>query len=365
MNGSSWGGSEELWYQAALDTARRGIETAVCCFDWPGKEIRMNKLKDAGCKLYMLPGKKITNAQPLLGKLKLSKAVSGVPFEKYDKVIVSQGGWKDITSAPFKNLYKRLKEYVLIYHNYNDTDKFPPAKFLLLQKWADKAFKNLGDTPKIFETLEKAYSLTIPNHEKLFNPLTFDTPQTITPYPEADNNKYILSVFAALDTGRKAQDVLIKALSASAWRNRNWELRLYGEGKDKTLLQDLIAQQEMQSKIFLKGNATDYKEAIRQSHLVLQVTNIDAMPITVMDSLAMARPVVVSNVGDMPSWVQENLNGWITKAVSVEAIQETLELAWAHQHNWPEMGKKSFAIFQRDFPANPIEYFLNQTGIIS
>ena len=50
----------------------------------------------------------------------------------------------------------------------------------------------------------------------------------------------------------------------------------------------------------LHGFMFNYKEAIRESHLVLQITHIDAMPITVMDSLAMARPVIVSNVGDMP-----------------------------------------------------------------
>jgi glycosyltransferase involved in cell wall biosynthesis len=365
MNGSSWGGSEELWFQAALNIARRGIETGVCCFNGPGKEFRMNELKEAGCKLFMLPGKEITIGQPIIGKMKLNKAVAAVPFEEYDKVIVSQGGWKDVTSGPFKKLFTRLNQYVLIYHNYNVNEKFSLKKFSLLQKWADNALKNLGDTPKIFEALKNSYSLSIPNQEKLFNPLTFEAPETITPYPEAVEGKYIFAVFAALDTERKAQDILVKALSAANWRNRNWELRLFGKGKDKEQLKNLILEQQMQTKIFLPGNAVDYKEAIRQSHLVLQVTNIDAMPITVMDSLAMARPLIVSKVGDMPFWIQENSNGWITETVSVEAIQQTMEMAWTHRDNWRDMGKQSFTIFCRDFPANPIEYFLKQTGIIN
>ncbi|MDZ4808120.1 MAG: glycosyltransferase, partial [Bacteroidota bacterium] len=91
----------------------------------------------------------------------------------------------------------------------------------------------------------------------------------------------------------------------------------------------------------------------------------DAMPITVMDSLAMAKPLIVSNVGDMPSWIQENTNGWVTKTVSVEAIRQTLELAWEQRNNWSDMGKQSFDIFQRNFPANPVDHFLKQTGIIN
>ncbi len=364
MNGAPWGGSEELWYQAALWTARNNFEVGVCCFDGAEKKDRMKELEEAGCQLFLLPGKEETKKQPLLGKIKLSTAVAAVPFEAYDKVIVSQGGWKDVAHGPFKKLFRKMKAYVLIYHNYNVNEKFSLRRFLRLQKWADKAVKNLGDTPKIFEALEETYALSIPNQEKLFNPLTFIPPQSPTPLPETASGPCIFSMFAALDIERKAQDILIKALSGATWRNRNWELHLYGEGKDKEVLQKLIAEMGLQTKIYLRGNATDYKEAIRQSNLVLQITHIDAMPITVMDSLAMGRPLVVSNVGDMPSWIKENSNGWVTDSVTVEAIHQTMELAWNQQSHWPAMGKQSFFIFQRDFPANPIEFFLQQTGII-
>lgn len=364
MNGSSWGGSEELWYQAALWTARYGYHTAVCCFDNEGKSTKMDELKAAGCKLFLLPGKEEVKKQPLLGKIKLNKAVAEVPFEEYDKVIVSQGGWKDVAHSPFKKLFRRMKDYVLIFHNYNVNEKFNFRKFMSLQKWADNAMKNLGDTPKIFHALEDAYSLSIPNQEKLFNPLTFETPETVATYPPTVEGKYIFSVFAALDTERKAQDVLIRALADPTWKKRNWELRLYGEGKDKEMLQKLITDLHMEQKILLKGNAVNYREAIAESHLVLQITNIDAMPITVMDSMAMARPLVVSNVGDMDSWVKENENGWVTDNVSAAAIGMTMEEAWNQQYEWPVMGKRSFEIFRKEFPAKPVEYFLKQTGIL-
>ncbi len=364
MNGSAWGGSEELWYQAALWTARNGYPTAVCCFDREGKANRMKELEKAGCKLFLLPGKEEVKKQPLLGKIKLSKAVAEVPFEEYDKVIVSQGGWKDVAHGPFKKLYRRIKEYTLIYHNYNVNEKFSLRKFLLLQKWAEKASKNLGDTPRIFQALEEAYSLNIPRQEKLFNPLTFDPPPTPTPYPAVDK-KYILSVFATLDTERKAQDILIRALANGEWRNREIEVHLYGEGKDRDLLQKLITELQLQGTIILKGNAADYREAMRQTHLVLQITHIDAMPITVVDALAMARPLVVSNVGDMPSWIREEQNGWVTESVTVEAIGQALEKAWAHRNEWEKMGKHSYVIFSQEFPADPVAYFLRQTGILS
>ncbi len=365
MNGSAWGGSEELWYQAALWTARNGYDVAICCYDWKGKKNRVKELQQAGCKIFLFPGKEERKKQLFLRKRKLQKAIIEIPFEEYDIAIVSQGGWKDIAHGPFKKLYRRLKEYVLIYHNYDVNAKLSFRKCSQLKKWADRATKNLGDTKKIFQAIENSFSIIIPNQEKLFNPLTFETPETATIYPETVNEKYIFSVFAALDIERKAQDVLIRTLSGEVWRNRNWELRLYGEGKNKELLQNLIDELQLQSKVFLQGNAANYKEAIRQSHLVLQITHIDAMPITVMDSMAMARPLVVSNVGDMPLWVKDNLNGWIVNKITVETIEKALETAWQQKHKWVEMGKESFSIYRRDFPAHPINYFLKQVGILT
>ena len=363
MSGSDWGGSEELWYQVALWMARHNYAISVCCFDGAGKIEKMEALRQAGCLLTLLPGKEETKKQLLLGKIKLSKAVAEIPFEEYDKAIISQGGWKDVTHGPFKKLYKRMKDYILIYHNYNIHEKFSLQKFSLLQKWADKATKNLGAAIKIFDALEEAYSLKISNKERLFNPLTIETPQTPAAFVPPVDGKYIFSVFAALDVERKAQDVLIKALANPAWQKRNWELHLFGEGKDKESLKALVKKFELTEKIFVWGNAENYTQAIQNSHLVLQITHIDAMPITVMESLAMARPVVISNVGDMPLWIQEGKNGWITESVSTEDINRVLELAWNQRNRWEEMGKESFAIFKDKFPADPISYFINQTGL--
>jgi glycosyltransferase involved in cell wall biosynthesis len=363
MNGSAWGGSEEPWYQAALWTARHGYDVTVCCFDAEGKINQLRQLENAGCKLLLLPRKEDTKKQPLIGKLKLNKAVADIPFETYDKVIVSQGGWKDIVYRPFKKLYRRFRSYVLIYHSYNVNEKISLRKLLLLQKWADNATCNIGDTLKIFSVLEETYGLHIPNQQKSFNPLTFPAPVAPAPYPAVTGGKYIFSVFAALDIKRKGQDVLVKVFEGKEWRNRNWELHLYGEGKDRKLLEKLISDKQMGSRIILKGYAADYQEAIRQSHLVLQITLIDAMPIVVMDSLSMARPVIISNVGDMPYWVKDGINGWITPEATTEATGLTLEKAWRERDRWPEMGKESYSIFKTDFPADPVLHFIKQMGI--
>lgn len=364
MNGASWGGSEELWFQSAIATARKGIKTGVCCFDWPEKQAKLAQLKEAGCELFLLPGKSSTRSQ-LLPNIKLKKLLASIPFEEYELVIVNQGGWKEIVHGPFKSLHERLKDYIILYHNYNVNEKLNPLKKDNLQAWVFKARKNMGATLKIFHAMRDVYKIAIDKTEKLFNPLTITAPNEPIPFPGLINGKYQFSVLAALDIERKAQDVLIRSLSHSEWKDRNWELHLYGEGKDRSLLQRLVKSLNLEKRILLHGNATNYMEAIVKSHLVLQITNIDAMPLSVMEAMAVAKPLVISNVGDMPHWVKENENGWIVREVEVEMVRKTLDRAWENRENWEAMGKKSFERFQKDFPADPVEHFLKQIGFFT
>jgi len=364
MNGAAWGGSEELWYHSALWTVRHGIETAVCCFDWPGKKGKIKQLEEAGCTVLLLPGKRDGTTSPFLRDLRIRRRLAKVPFEKYDKVIVNQGGWKDLAYDPFKKLFTRLKDFIIIYHNYNANERLSATRATILQHWVNRADQNTGVTLEIFRVMEDVYKLKIPRKEKLFNPLTIDIPKVATAYPVIKHGNYILSVLAALDTERKAQDILLKSLAHPSWQNRNWELHLYGEGKDKALLKELVAALQLQEKVFVHGNAVNYQEAVRESNLVLQITHIDAMPISVIEAMAMARPLVVSKVGDMPIWVKENINGWVTDSVTVDAVQQVLEKAWQHRKDWEKMGEASYSIFRKNFPVNPVEYFLRQAGII-
>ena len=78
----------------------------------------------------------------------------------------------------------------------------------------------------------------------------------------------------------------------------------------------------------------------------------------------MAKPLVISDVGDMPLWVKENENGWISPKVNRTYIAETMEKAWDKRFLWEEMGKASFEIFKKQFPQDPVSFFLKECEIL-
>ena len=365
MNGAAWGGSEELWFRTALYAARAGHKVGCAFYDWPQKKERIEQLKKAGCEVYLFSNKgreKKTPWQRLrykITKRSVRRFAHSLPFSQYGLTVISLGSL-EVVSHYWKDFHKFIKNYTLLFHAHSESELIKPRKKLLLRKWILQAKHNLFASKRTRVYLEKQLCMAVPNANVLINPLSFEAPAEYTDYPASRNGNYLFVMLAALDTRRKAQDNLVKALSAQKWKERPWQLYLYGIGNSAQQLRKLIDKNGLNRKIFLKGYTSNAKLALSEAHLLLQITHIDAMPLALMEGLAVGRPVVVSNVGDMPEWVMENWNGWISGDASVEAIDAILEKCWQARRSWEEMGRNSFQFFQERFPSRPEEYFLDQ-----
>jgi glycosyltransferase involved in cell wall biosynthesis len=364
LNGDAWGGSEVFWFTMALALAKQGHAVTVAWLDWPERAAKNEQLLQAGCTVIPLPNHRFAT-NPLQKILRKKKAAGilkkNILAKQYRQVIISQSGFEDITHAPFNALLGLLPHYILLYHNYNLQQRLSASRSAALQKWAGGADLNLGASQQIFDAMPQMAGFEMANTAILYNPIGFEPPTAPTAWPPLQQGQYVFAVLAQLDCRRKAQDVLINALAHPKWRERNWQLWLYGEGKDRGMLENLIQTNGLQDKIFLKGHTSNPKAVLAQMHVLLQLTHIDAMPIAVVEAMSMGRPCLVTKVGDMPQWVTDGFNGWLADAATVADIDDILERAWQLQHNWPQMGERAFATFAQKYP-NPYEAYY--TGII-
>lgn len=367
MNGAPWGGSEELWFRAAIYAATQGHHVGAGFYQWDENTGRVKALEAAGVKVYQLPNqgrRKSSLAEKLryewITKLQLRSYVRKLPVQDYDVVVVNQGGFMDMCSGPWKRFNQKLRRYALVFHNYQEKMDLSSDKREILRNWIERAAVNLFAAGRIRVVLEDYFQFKISNGVVLYNPISFAPPASVNPYPQLQDGKYVFLTLSALDTGRKAQDQLIKTLSTEKWKQRNWVLHMYGEGRDKQMLQELINSLDMQEKIILKGHTRNAEEVISAAHLVLQLTWVDAMPLTVVEALSLARPVAVTRIGDMPHWIEDGVNGWVAGDASEKSIDEVLEKAWQERERWPEMGAQAFQVFQARFPANPAARFLEE-----
>ncbi len=366
MNSDPWGGSEELWYGQALYCAQNGHAVTCMVYYWPEKQAKLQLLKNAGCSIIEIPntGRRKKHffqkiRYEFITKLQQQLFVHSQKVSHYNHVIVSQGAFMEVCNGPWKTFYKKLSSYVLIYHNYFPDFVFPTKKALILRNWIRCAKNNFFDAGKIKTVLEKQLNITEIHGITVYNPLTIPQQLYSIPYPSIAN-EIIMVVLAQLDVHRKAQDILIKALATNIWKERNFILNLYGDGNDKAYLQQLIQECQLTDKVFLKGKTNKVDEVLKNSHIVLQLTHIDAMPIAVIEGMCMSRPVITSNVGDMPLWVKNGINGWCCEAPTIANISQVLETAWEEKDKWEAMGKEAFNIYKVKFPNSVQEFFYSK-----
>jgi glycosyltransferase involved in cell wall biosynthesis len=364
MNGAPWGGSEELWYRTALHAAAKGYKVGCAFYNWEEKKEKMAALEKAGCRIYLLPNKGrrkksfLQKLQYKISRWQVNRMIGKLPFHDYSLTVINQGGLEVLTTT-WRNAFRCIPAYVLLFHNYNEGDVFQPAKASYLRQWLAKASLNLFAARRIQQMLEEKLDVTIRHPALLLNPITIEPP-TAAPSYSPLKSPYLFVMLAELDVTRKAQDKLLEALSQSPWTERDWQLHLYGTGNDKAMLQGLVETLGLSEKVVLKGHTSHVKDVLQEAHLVLQLTHRDAMPLAVVEAMAMGRPVIVSNVGDMPYWVEDGRNGWVAKNASVAEIRAVLEKAWQEKETWPRAGQHSFDLFKEKFPASAEDRLLQQ-----
>ena len=354
MNGDPWGGSEEFWFSVAVKMAVSGYSVHCAYYGWPqGKDDKTSRLKDAGCSITLLTNPKCASSvfDKLRRRNKVKSEVRQLLSNSFDLVCISQGGFEEVIQQPFRNVLPLLKNFVLVNHNYNENRILNDRRKKRLHDWTHAAALNMADAARVFSALKKITGFEIPNSLVIVNPVTVTVQHSPVAWPSLNQNgNYCWVMMAQLDTNRKAQDVLIKALSTKKWKHRNWELFLYGRGEDNNLLAQLIESSPVKDKLHLMGHTKAVEKILQQSHLLLQITHIDAMPLSVTEAMNMARPCVVSNVGDMPLWINDEINGFITDEVNETGIDEVLEKAWNQRANWQQMGEAAFNTFQKKYP---------------
>jgi glycosyltransferase involved in cell wall biosynthesis len=364
MNGDPWGGSEEFWYRIAVWMAENGYRVECCFFEWPagvaGKQNKINRMKEAGCHVHLIPNPRL--AKNVFYKMATRKKGFSMLKELCTKewhiVCISQGGYEDVTHRPFRFLHKYLKQFALVYHNYNESHHLSGSRIGNLNTWVNKALLNMGDAGRIFEGVKKITGIIVPRQYVLKNPLTISYQHQPPAWPVTDEKgRYVFAMLAQLDIARKAQDVLIKTLSTSKWKERNWILYLYGGGEDSGLLENLIRANGMNDQIKLMGHTTNVYEVLQKTHLLFQVTHIDAMPLSVTEAMNMARPCIVSRVGDMPLWVEHGKNGYIAASATEPEIDNVLEQAWQEKAGWEQMGLEGYRIFTEKYPQPYEKYY--------
>ena len=191
--------------------------------------------------------------------------------------------------------------------------------------------------------LERALGTALANAESAVNGVTQATldagARVMRQHPVHVKGPVRLLCLARFDPAYKGQDLLLDALAAPEFRQREWVLTLMGGGTHARLLERLRASHGFDAeRVRILPHQADVSAAFAEADLLVFPSRSEGSPFALVEGMAHGRPAVVTPVGGNDELVIEGRTGWVASAVTEEALRAALSRAWVARAAWPAAG---------------------------
>ena len=140
---------------------------------------------------------------------------------------------------------------------------------------------------------------------------------------------------------QKAQVLIVEALSRVVKRHPDIKVEFIGDGESREDVEAAIKRHGLEKNTELLGWQSNQvvRERLGRAKALLLPSFAEGLPIVIMESFSMGRPVISSFIAGIPELVTPD-NGWLVPAGSIDAIEKALETAMSTPpEQLAEMGK--------------------------
>ncbi|GHT65763.1 glycosyl transferase [Bacteroidia bacterium] len=157
------------------------------------------------------------------------------------------------------------------------------------------------------------------NVEVIPNPLPFETQHFST-----TKNKKAIAVGRLVY--EKGFDLLIKAWEKVSARHPDWELTIYGDGKEKEALSELIGKNNLDQAVKLPGSVDNIQELYPDySMLIFPTRYLDSFGMVIIEAMSCGVPVIAFDAPCGPKdLIRNGTNGFLVEAGDVDGLAGTI-----------------------------------------
>ena len=131
-------------------------------------------------------------------------------------------------------------------------------------------------------------------------------------YPAPDRSRAEQTVlFIGRLVSNKGPETLIQAVPLVLAQHPQAQFVLVGEGPLRARLQEQVNRLSIGHAVQFLGIRHDVPVLMRQSALLVRPSTLEGMPLTILEAMASALPVVATPVGGTPELLQDGVNGYL------------------------------------------------------
>ncbi|HBC3379598.1 TPA: glycosyltransferase family 4 protein [Vibrio parahaemolyticus] len=117
---------------------------------------------------------------------------------------------------------------------------------------------------------------------------------------------------------------------------------------------DEVHQWTKSGAIKYSGATTDVRPFIENCAIYVLPSYHEGMPRTVLEAMAMGRPILTTDVPGCRETVMDGKNGWLVEKANAEQLAERMIWFIENQDKWQEMGKSSHAMAYEKFDVHKV-----------
>ncbi|MEA1978211.1 MAG: glycosyltransferase family 4 protein [Chloroflexota bacterium] len=138
-------------------------------------------------------------------------------------------------------------------------------------------------------------------------------------------------------------DLLIKAFIQAAQRLPKLRLIMLGEGSQRTLIHDLLAEAGLEGRVHFAGMiaSASLPDYYRSADLYISASHSDGSSVSLLEAMACGLPSVVSNIPGNMEWVKHGETGWSFADGATEELTQGIFTAVQHKDDLKSMGQKA------------------------
>ena len=361
MESAPWGGSEELWSQAAIQLKREGHDVRASVPYLPRLSDRVTALAHHGIRLYTHPSYPVGRTRRLWDKVSLGCRRSYSRLKRFnpDLVVISQG--HNSGGFEWARICKQAAiPYVIVVHCNSGLWWFQ-------EQDVGKAVATYTAARMIFCVSRSNLDLLrLQVGERLLNAEVVRNPYNVSPertpaWPD-ESEGWRLACVARMDPAAKGQDLLLQILARPEWRDRPIELNLFGCGPYELPLRRVAGMLQLNN-VYFRGHVTDINAIWEQNHLLVLPSGYEGLPLALVEAMWCGRPAVVTDVGGNAELCVDNETGFVAPAATVSSFSHTLQRAWERRKEWPQMGQAARTRVENQIPKDPVALFCERLKV--
>ena len=204
--------------------------------------------------------------------------------------------------------------------------------FALVYSWAHKV---ICVSQSVKDQLVKTGEIPAHNGEVIYNPVSVPQKHE-TECPEKFNIVYV---------GRleKVKNVESLVRAFSHLRNDDLQLTIIGDGRERQNLETLVKEIKLSDNVIFEGFQSDPGKYLSTADLYVLPSYSEGFGIAAVEAMFLQVPVVATNVGGVPEFINDGENGWLFNPHSVTDLTTKLEQIIAlDEETRKQIGKKGF-----------------------